>query len=1065
MDRVHAAVEAGRCVVAVGAHLLKDSSVLLAISDRPGISAVTLSGPPVKPFATINADALARATAQPDGVIVFVEPESKDQAGVEAISKLVRSSQHKPMIVVVSRSANVLTFQFQFRGLPLQVEKARGAQFLSKLPKTGAAPVPAPSAKAAKKDKKPQGVRRLFVGRDDEVAALTELLGEGGPIVVHGPEGIGRNTLVDHVLGASELTRHVDVVLGRGARFDALAARLAELTAEVGVTTLADVLANGDATPVQIIDAAVAALTAAEDLATHALVIQPLEVAIGRDRDFFRKDRLASLTQALLGNRYPLRLIFIAEGPPQAFDHAENQAARLFPVEGIKGRFFHEIFEAYNAPEFSRDLIGPMSERLFGHPMAVVHYAVAMRERADGAKLAEDPKFLKAARPHDTSSLRKLLRKRVDKLPADERAALAMCAHARLPMTGSDLADMKLSRKMRLKLLSLGLLDQGGTDTLKTYRVHPLVRSCLRIRETLDFDILVAMGRLHAAKGKDLEGADRVAHVQEANRCFVAGRNGRETIKLKYPDYDPEIESATGMIRSKRPHFDMAQQRIGWVLNQAAGNADAHLLKMELLRRLDAPKEAQEAAIAEAQDKAPVAEVFQEACTYYLVRRARPKAIAVLEKAVEVLPNEARLKTRLASLLMRQGRRPEALELLQQAMDQAPMLPDPYGLMGMARFDEGVEALPRAEELLREAVRLAPQDRVQIPRLVTVLLAKARVAPVDQMAAIRDEARELLAPITRDDSKSAEGFLMLARLERESNNLDRADWLLKQARKHIEKRKGLGNRIRLESARVSTQRGDLDKAEADIRQLIERDQSNPTLFMALAEVLEARQLFIPAHAELLRASERVAATTLEGQHVAAQLARLQAVIEAQAASVGVAPTPTEQVEVGPKAPRPVDHARTIRRPGKKAEDKADDSQAEEPAADGEAPSPGAQAEETVKPVLDQAADLVAKAAGAVVETVATIVDDVQGKDDPEGEAKAGQEAEEAVSKVSHTVAEGLASAVQVVTDTVVDAVEAVSDAVDGEPKKAADADAEPGPQDLGPAGEDDATEEVPNPEA
>ncbi|MFK7927269.1 MAG: hypothetical protein AB8H79_03725, partial [Myxococcota bacterium] len=460
MDRVHAAVEAGRCVVAAGAHLLKDPTVLLAIKDRPAISAVTLSGHPVAPFGPITDAHLARALAQPNGVIVFVEPESKDQAGVEAIAKLVRSSPHKPMIVVVSRSANTLLFNFQFRGLPLQMEKSRAGQFLGKLPKTGAVEaVAAPALAAAKKQKKPQGVRRIFVGRDDEVAGLTTLLEAGGPIVVHGPEGVGRNSLIDHVLAGTELTRHLDVVLGRGARFDVLAARLAELTVEAGVSTLADVLADGASTPIQVIAAAVEALKAAEGLATHALVVQPLEAAIGRGRDFFRKDRLASLVSALLGNTFPLRLLFVSEGPPQAFDHEENRAVRLFEVPGIKGRFFHEIFEAYNAPEFSRDLIGPMSERIFGHPMAVVHYAVAMRERPNGVKLAEDPKFLKASTPHDTSPLRKLLRKRVDKLPADERTALAKCAHARLPLTDRYQAALDIRRKTRFRLLSLAQLS------------------------------------------------------------------------------------------------------------------------------------------------------------------------------------------------------------------------------------------------------------------------------------------------------------------------------------------------------------------------------------------------------------------------------------------------------------------------------------------------------------------------------------------------------------------------------------------------------------------------------
>jgi len=1032
MDRVHAAVEAGRCVVAVGAHLLRDAKVLLALKDRAqGMPSVALSGPAVPPTKVPNVDAISRAIGQPDGVIVFIEPEDKDRPGMQKIAEFLQKAPHKPTVVVVSRSANPLLYNMLFRGLPLQIEKGRGPAFLRKLPRPVASEIeaaPVEVAKAAVKGTGSQGasgVRRIFVGRDDEVAGLTELLGQGGPIVVHGAEGSGRNVLLDEVLGGSELTRHLDVMLGRGAGFDTLIARLAEITSQAGATQLAEALSDGKATPIAVVDAAIQALQAAESAADQVLVVQPLESAIGRQLDFFRKDRLATLVQALLGNRYPLRLIFVAEGKPQAFDHEENQAARLFHVPGLKGRFFHEIFEAYHAPEFEREKFGPLSEKIYGHAMAARQYAIETRERDKGVDLVDDPKFMKMADPGDTGALRRVLRKRVDGLNKKDRLALARIAHLRLPVDGRTLAELGIPRKLRLSFLADGLMEYGGTEDKRIYRVHPLVKSCFRMREISDFDTLAELARMHAYFGKSAEGPDRIAHVQEANRCLVAARRGRDTIDLRYPDYDPECEAVIGMMRSKRPHFDLAQQRLNWLLKQVPGNADVHLLQLELLRRLDAKREAIEEAYETAMTQAPVAEVFQDACTWYLSRRARGKAITVLEKAVEVLPNETRLKTRLASLLLRQGRRNEALDLLKAAMEQSPMLPDAYGLLGMARFDEGIEALPRAEELLREAVRLAPNDRVQIPRLCTLLLAKAKVSEGLERDAILEEIRELLARITRDKVKHADGFLLLAKVERVAGNLDRADWLLKQARKHADKRNRIGNRLRFEWARLATERGDLDKAEKDIRDLIERDQGNPELFMALAQVLKRREQLIPAHAELMRASERVPPNSLRGQEVAARLTELQQAIEAQAAAVaaGTAPTPTEQVQVGTKSkdafgapPDKVDHVRTVRRRPGQASAEQGKSAAES-------------AEASARPAADTAADVATSVATSVVEKAAQAVDAVQGKSDPQAEHKAAEEAGEAIGKTAHSVAESAAHAVGDVVDGLAHAAEEVAKAV------------------------------------
>ncbi|TVQ87394.1 MAG: hypothetical protein EA397_18945 [Deltaproteobacteria bacterium] len=907
MESVHSAVKAGRCVIAVGAHLLRDPAVLLNLRDREGaVPSVALSGPVVAPVSAIGAEALARATGQPGGVVALVEPEDADWSGLEAIAELLKASPHKPSVVVIGRPPQPLRFSMLFRGLSSTTEKGRGASFIKKLPTPDPSALPQVEAPAATK---PRGAPpaevplRVFVGRDEEVEALGALLGEGGPIVVSGPEGVGRNALIDAAVAGSGLRRPLDVMLGRGAGFDTLAGRLAELTDGAGASQLAAALTDPKASPLALAAAALEALKAAEGLSDVALVVQPLEVAAGRELDFFRKDALAYFVQQLLAARYPLRLIFVAQSQPAAFDHDASQAVRRLEVGGIKGRFYHEIFEATHLSDVPRDKFGPVSERIHGHPLAVRLLALDVRDRDEGLDLLDQPKLFKVDDIHDTSAIRRRIRKRVEKLPQRLRGALGVAAHLRWPATGAELTDLGLSRKERLALISAGLLFDVGGAPKRRYRVHPLVAGCLRYREVADFDVLGRLGEMYKSRGSAAEGVDRIAFAQEANRCFHAARRYRDTIRFRFPDRDPELDAITGMIRSKKPNYELARERLSIMLEAWPACSEAHLLKLELMSRLNAPREAVDQAAEQAMTLAPIPEVFHDYATTLLGRKGRQQAIAVLERGLSVMPSEVRLKTRLAALLLREGRRPEALDRLKQAMEEAPMLPDAYGLLGMARYDEGEQAIEDAEALLREAVRLAPNDPVQVPRLVHVLLAKARVAEPTQAEQLRGEARELLSEMARDERKSPEGYLMLARLETEVGNLDRADWLLGQARKRTDRRHERNTRIRIEGVFVAIRRNELDKAEQEVRALAAKDQRNHRIFVALSQVLEARGQLIPAHAELLRAAERVSQNTLEGKWVASELARLQAAIESQMANMAAGlPEPARAIDEGEITP-------------------------------------------------------------------------------------------------------------------------------------------------------------------
>ncbi|MEZ4321511.1 MAG: tetratricopeptide repeat protein [Myxococcota bacterium] len=890
---------------------------MLALKDRAALFPMALSGPAVSPVVDVSDRGVARAVAQPNGVLLLVEPELADQVGLGALGKLLGRAGNKPKVFVVARQFN--PFQFSaLTGLKVEHVKGRGKQFLQGLP-VPAGDDEAPDVdlpKKAKQKASDNAPKFVFVGRDDELAELGGHLGSGGPIVVSGPHGIGKRSLVEHAIAASGLERLPDLTLGRGIGFDTLVARLAEVCKEGGNTVLFDTAARKEATPIEIVAAAVESLGAAS-LDGKVMLVEGLHTSLSRQGDFFRKSRLEMLLTALLTNTYPLRLVFTSAEQPRMYREGAGKHLRRMVVGGIKGRFLHEIFEAYKAPEFPRDRFGAMNDKIHGHPMAARMYAIEVRDRQDGLALTEDAKFMKMESVDALDALRKRLAKRVEKLSKNDRAALAAVAHVPRPLDGQEISDLGLSRKVRLQLLGQGLLDMVGTETDRKYRVHPLVRGQLTWRETSDFDLYGQLAESTWNALKNASGITKLVLEQDLNQYVVACRQMRRRVKTDLPDADALVESCIGMIRSKKPNFQLARQRLSEVVNAQPGNADAYLLKLELIAtearaereakrearkpggkgRRDA--EASETSEPDASDEgfsvvadaamaqAPVPEVFHRVAGHWLSRRARHKAIEVLEQAIVALPDEARLHCRLGSLLLRHGRRNEAIAALQKAMDLEPMLPDAYGLLGMARRDEGTAALAEAESLLREAVRLAPDDPVQTARLADLLIHKAAA---ENDPGLRSdgftEAKELLETSLRGDEKAPEAQLLLAQLHRRSGgDLERADWLLSQAKKNSERGSERHHRISLERALVLLARGDLDQAEAMVRDQAARNPSSHRAFATLAAVLEARQQFIPAHAEYLRAKERAPQGSLWAATYDGELTRMQALIEAHAAGL------------------------------------------------------------------------------------------------------------------------------------------------------------------------------------
>jgi tetratricopeptide (TPR) repeat protein len=978
MSRVEKAIETGRCALAVSGALLRDPEVMLALTQRASLTPMALAGPAVSPVVPVGPEGIARAVAEPGGVVVLVEPESADAQGLKTLGDLLQRGRHRPDIVVVARQYNPFAFGGALTGLRIDHEKGRGKSFLQGLPEASAIAVDsAPdaaevdgssrgdgrrSAKAPRPGSDIAAPRYVFAGREEDLAALGGMLAEGGPIVVSGPDGVGRTQLVEHAIKASGLTRLPDVWLGWGSGFDTFVARIATVAAEAGDVRLTALL-HGEHLPADAARLAAEVLSAPV-LSGRVLVVHGLEHALGRDGDFFRKSRLEILVYALLTGKSSLPIVFVSTRTPVFHRESEAPHLRKIELEGVKGRFLHEIFEANKAIEMPREKFGPIHERIHGHPFAARTFAVATRTRQDGADLADDPKFLKMDSVSDVEPIRKHLARRVEKLPKALRLLLAVLAHTRVPMDGTMLQDLGVNRKDRLELLSLGLLDQVGTEDDRRYRVHPLVKAQLSWREVSDFDISARMAELYGAQASKAQGAARLALEQEQNRFAVASRALRLRARTDLPDHDMWLESIAGMLRAKMPRLDLVDQRLAETLHQNPHNADAWLLRLELAQVAgEAKPEIVEQLLEEAMARAPIPELLHQVAGW-AVRRNRNRAIAVLERGIAAFPNESRLRTRLAGLLLRQGRRNEAIEHLRLAMELEPMLPDAYGLLGQARRDEGAQSLGEAETLLREAVRLAPNDPIQLGRLVDLLLERAR-ADLEKMGPLRAEAHTLLDDALKGDRRAPEACLLAATLIREEGgDLERAGWLLGQAKKLTDRGHERMRRIVVERALLDLTRGDLDAAELALRGHIAKDPSHARAFAALGHVLEAREQFIPAHAELLRAKERTAQNSLEHEFYDQQLRRIQGIIEAQAAGLWAKPETERYVPPTP----PVPSNRVLRRRGSAesaAEAAAETGDGpsepsdgptepnEEPLPSGEPASPG---DETVAPEPSQFAE-------------------------------------------------------------------------------------------------------------
>ena len=855
MNKLHAAVGARRAVIAVGGKAMSDGKVLAELSRLSGTPQIPLGGDPAGHMQPLSADAVAAATDSQGGIVLLLEPNaSVDGQALGELASLLGKGRNKPRVYVVTKAYNPFMLPMGLRTLKLENVKAKVRDFLEQLPSVAPAAravAPTDGGKKKKKRSGPSAPRTELVGREAELPALKELVAEPGPLLIHGAAGIGKRWLLESALSDAGLERAPDLVLGRGVGFDTFTARLAEWS---GDEALKEATKRGsEVPPVETVARAVTAL-GSESLAGKVMVVDGLISVQNRDGAIHKNDRLGLLIRALLTSPCAGLLVFLSPRDVTFFRAGQDAALRRMAIGGLKGKELFGIFEAYHAEECERENMGPLHNAVNGHPMAARAYAVTWRDTSDPKRregLFERKKMPRVAVEggHDIEPLVGWVRKRLEKLPKELREALAAAAHTQVPMNGRDLATLGINRDTRIQLQRRALLDALPGEGERRYRVHPVVAFQLTLREVSQFDRLERMAQMFTSAASSAEGLEQLALKQAANHAHIGCRHLRSVEMLDHVDADALVESVYGLLRGKQPRVSMARERINIILKVHPVNTEAWQLRAEAAWRDQAKLDKIVAIYEQAERLCPTLELFHHHCTMHLDRkRGRPDAITVLERGAEAFPDDARIRRRLARLLMEEGKDAEAEAVLRRAMELEPQMPDTYSLLGRLVAGRGGDSWQAAEELLREAITLDPEGSQHKARLGGMLRLRG-LGDAEQRDALWGEARELLEAAVRDNERSSEAALELALLLLDMGvEHERVQWLLKKRVTGPET-----STFAVALVRLYVVQGKLNPAEQKIRSVLKKHGMDHAVHAANAELLHAQKRIFLAAEELKKA--------------------------------------------------------------------------------------------------------------------------------------------------------------------------------------------------------------------
>lgn len=945
MNRIEAAIREGRCVLAIGKQALANSEVVAELRRR-SVPAVHLGGDAVNPVSALSAESLSAALAQPNGVLVLVEPDgASDGRALNALGDLIKGARNTPTMFVAARTYNPFMMPMSMRLLKIEALKFRAKDFIAALPVVDADSVPAAPAPKKKKKKNElpfKAPKAQFVGREDEVSTLQAWLSEdGGPIVIAGPSGIGKRWLIEHALVGQDITRWPDLTFGPGVGVDTLVGRIADAAKAAGDDTLHQAVTRKNDRPGPADLATLVTEALAHDaLAGHVFVMHGLDHLADRRRGHFKADgRLEMVMSAILQSTPALRVILSARRVPQLYNEGVMAGLRTLELGGLKGKVLHELFTAHHVEDVPRDKFGPIHERTMGHPLAARFFAISAVEDGGVDELLTQGRYLKVADLDRPEAVTRHIKRRIEKLKDGDRKALAAAALFRDPATTDDLRVFDIDRKTRLFLVSQGLLEQTPVDGDRRYYVHSSVARHLEYREIYDFDNMQSLGRQmhnHARDATNGEGqsTQALAYQVEGNRLLIESRRERHIKTPVYSDLDAMVENIRGMIRRKNPRLDIARQRINPLLKQTTTHPELLLVNAELCAAEKADFSTLVGAYNALHSGAPTPEGYFSEADMHTRMRARGKAARALEHGLKAFPECARMYRRMATVFLDQNKIDEAVVMLKSAMTLEPLMPDTYGLLADAYMAQGRPGWDNALSALNEALALDPTNSRHLVRKASLVRDQA-LASEDQGAALLEQADEAIkAALDLDKGSPVAQTLAACIILDRGGDADQAEWFLDQSKKRTQTSFAL-----VQKARVLIRKGTLDDVERLITKALKLEPSNHEAFAAQAEMWEGQGQIFHAFEAIKSAKERSHKDSAARVHYAKHMTRLGALIESGAAAEMMKAAGVEPLSADATQPENVGERRdpgttTIRRPKKAtAEVEAASAEAEEVAAE------------------------------------------------------------------------------------------------------------------------------------
>ena len=926
MNRVETAIREGRCVLAIGEQALSNPDVLGELRRR-SVPAVHLGGTAVNPVASLGPDNLTAVLNQAGGILVLVEPEAaSDGKALSELGEYIKAAPNKPKIFVAARAFNPFMMPMNMRLLKMEGLKFRAKDFLAALPVVEDAPAaPAAEPKKKKNELPFKAPRAQFVGREEEVTALREMVGTaGGPIVITGPMGIGKRWLVEHALTESEATRWPDLTFGPGVGPDTLLARIASHTKAAGDDRLHKALLSEEVpTPTEIATLAAETLTA-EGLAGAVWVIHGLDGLLDRRRGHFHgAGRLEMVLSSILQSQPTVSIILTSTRVPEMYNEGALAHLRHIALGGLQGNVLHELFEAHHAPEFPREHFGPISERTLGHPLAARFLAITAAEDGDIEELLEQKRFLKLEELDRRDAISAHIKRRIQKLDDQARRNLAACALFVDPATTDDLRVLGLDRKSRLWLVSQGLLEQTPVDGARRYYVHPMVAKHLDYREVYDFDAMQNLGRhihnLHKEFDKAGNVPAAIATAFEGNRLLVESRRERSVIPMAYSDLDAMIYNTRSMMGRKKARLDIARSRVNSLMKGSNRHSELLLLNAELRVHEKSTFEVIVGAYNELQRQCPTPDAYISEAALHTRARARGRAARAMEKAVATFNQNGRLYRQLAVIYMDQNKLDESIVLLKSAMTLEPMMPDTYGLLGEAYTLKGIASWDDALTALNEALGLDPENPRNLVRKAMLLRDQALTAEDGGAEGLAAATEAVTAALEVDKGHPFAQELAAALILDQGGDIEQADWYIQQSGKRRETSFGLVQR-----ARVMVRKQNFDEVERLINKALKKEPSNHAAFAAQAEMWEAQGQIFHAFEAMKSAKERTPKESAARVAYDRQMTKLGALIESGAAAemmkaAGLNPEEQQAAAQQHGGERRDPGTTTIRRPKKSAE--------------------------------------------------------------------------------------------------------------------------------------------------